>query len=428
MSQHREMDVVRQLVESRPDFFANRPAHLEQAVKINDFIYMSNGLSNAYLIVTEAGRVVINTGMGFEAPTHKKVFDAVGSGPTRFIVLTQGHVDHVGGVRLFRQPGTQLIAQRNNAACQRDDERIKGVRVAQSAIWFKTAIAQGFGLRGGPPPVFFQDTPKPDISFDDYHRFELGGITFELFSTPGGETIDSCVLWLPEHNILFSGNMFGPLFPHFPNFNTIRGDKYRFVEPYLDSLRRLRALEPELLITGHFDPIAGKELIRQCLDRLEAAVDYVHTETLNGMNAGKDIWTLMREVQLPPELHVGQGYGKVSWAVRTIWESYMGWFKAQATSELYPTQPRAAYRDLVEIAGIDAVVQRGNGKLGAGDPEAALLLSEAALAYDHSHRPALRLSLDAHRALLTRPGAINFWETGWLKNEISKLEQALGQG
>ena len=84
---------------------------------------------------------------------------------------------------------------------------------------------------------------------------------------------------------------------------------------------------------GRFDPIEGRDLIRACLDRLEKAVDFVHTETLKGMNAGKDIWTLMREVQLPPELYVGTGYGKVSWAVRTIWESYMGWFKAQATSD-----------------------------------------------------------------------------------------------
>ena len=117
--------------------------------------------------------------------------------------------------------------------------------------------------------------------------------------------------------MLFSGNVFGPLFPHFPNFNTIRGDKYRQVEPYLDSLRRVRALEPELLITGHFAPIRGRELIRACLDRLEAAVDYVHTRTLAGMNEGRDVFTLMREIELPDELYVGQGYGKVSWAVRT---------------------------------------------------------------------------------------------------------------
>lgn len=39
------------------------------------------------------------------------------------------------------------------------------------------------------------------------------------------------------------------------------------------------------------------------------AVDSVHRETLAGMNAHKDIYTIMREMALPPRLRVGQGYG-----------------------------------------------------------------------------------------------------------------------
>lgn len=417
------MDIVKELTKQRPTFFDYRPAHQETAVPINDFISMSKGLSNAYLVKTSAGRVIINTGMGFESPVHKKVFDAVCPGPTPYILLTQGHVDHVGGVSLFREPGTQLIAHRSLASCQKDDERIKAVRQLQSSIWFKSVAKATEETT--PRPTFVQDVPVADISFDEHYHFELGGLRFEMYSTPGGETVDSSVIWLPQHRILFSGNAFGPLFPHFPNFNTIRGDKYRWFEPYLDSLRLVRALEPEVLITGHFDPIVGKDLIRACLDRLEGAVDFVHQETLKGMNAGKDIWTLMREVQLPSELYVGQGYGKVSWAVRTIWESYMGWFKAQATSELYPSQPRDIYPDLVQMAGVEAVVARGRQKLDAGDPEAAMLLAEAALAADSHHRGALVLGRNANQALLDRSGGVNFWETGWLKTQIEKIDAAL---
>ncbi|MBV6424771.1 MAG: hypothetical protein NAOJABEB_02585 [Steroidobacteraceae bacterium] len=423
------MDVVRKLVESRPDFFANRSAHLERAIPIGDFIWQSTGLSNAYAVRTPAGRVIINTGMGFEAPVHKRLFDTACPGPTPFILLTQGHVDHVGGVALFREPGTQLVAQRNLPLCQRDDQRIKQVRESQAWIWFSEALAAARRPQGAPgaataaPPL--QDVPVADISFDETCSFEVGGLRFDLHAVPGGETIDSCVVDLPQHGIVFSGNTFGPLFPHFPNFNTIRGDRYRFVEPYLESLRRVRALGPRLLITGHFAPIEGAPLIRACLDRLEQAVEYVHNRTLEGMNAGKDIFTLMREVQLPPELHVGQGYGKVSWAVRTIWEQYMGWFKAQATSELYPTQAREVYPDLVELAGLAAVVARGRAKLVAGEPEAAMLLAEAALAHSPRAPDAIALARDANRALLERAGEANFWEAGWLRTQVRNLDAAL---
>lgn len=418
------MTTVDDLIAQRPGMDQLRPAWQTEARRINDFIWMSEGTSNAYMVLTDAGRVIINCGMNFEGLTHRKVFDAVCPGPTPWIITTQAHVDHVGGVELFREEGSRYLAQANNLACQRDDERIARVRTRQAYIWFSAAIDSAGRLAADHPEVFSLPRPVPDITFDDHYAFSLGGVDFELYSVPGGETTDSCLVWLPQHRILFSGNAFGPLFPHFPNFNTIRGDKYRFAEPYLAAAQRAMALEPELLITGHFQPIAGRGLIRDSLQRLHDAVDHVHRETLEGMNAGSDIFSLMRSVQLPPELRVGEGYGKVSWAVRTFWESYMGWFKAQSSSELYPTRPHEIFPDLVALAGLDAVVTRGRDRLKGGDPEAALLLAEAALATQRTPA-ALRLALDAHRALAARDVG-NFWEDGWLQHQIQTLQTELG--
>ena len=44
--------------------------------------------------------------------------------------------------------------------------------------------------------------PEPVLtdSFIDHHAFELGGRRFELYSTPGGETTDALVVWLPGHH------------------------------------------------------------------------------------------------------------------------------------------------------------------------------------------------------------------------------------
>jgi glyoxylase-like metal-dependent hydrolase (beta-lactamase superfamily II) len=120
------------LYRSRPDAFALLPATSVRRKPINDFIFLSEGLSNAFLVVTREGRVVINTGMGFEAPVHKAYFDSIDRGPVRYILLTQGHVDHVGGVALFREPGSVYVAHASNPACQADDARIAGFRMAKS--------------------------------------------------------------------------------------------------------------------------------------------------------------------------------------------------------------------------------------------------------------------------------------------------------
>ena len=39
--------------------------------------------------------------------------------------------------------------------------------------------------------------------------------------------------------------------------------------------------------------------------------------TIDGMNAGSDLWALMRDVTLPRELALPQVHGKVTWIVRS---------------------------------------------------------------------------------------------------------------
>ena len=77
----------------------------------------------------------------------------------------------------------------------------------------------------------------------------------------------------------------------------------------------------------------------------------------------------MREITLPPELRVGQGYGRVRWAVRTIWESYVGWFRLQLDGRALPgRRPRPRCRTSPELAGAEAVLARARQQLADGEP------------------------------------------------------------
>jgi glyoxylase-like metal-dependent hydrolase (beta-lactamase superfamily II) len=413
-------DEVDRLVDERPGAELLLPRYDDPAVEVADGIWRSGGTTAAYCVSAgDAGRVIVNTGMGFEAPHHRRVFAAVHPGPTPYIVTTQAHVDHVGGVGLFREPDTHYVAQADNPACQADDRRIQRFRYSTAMIWFARLPEIIGRLAAEDPGVpMDQDTPTPDVLFDERLGLTVGDLELELLSTPGGETRDACVVWLPQRRTALVSNLFGPLFPHFPNFNTLRGDRYRFAEPYLEAVETVRALRPEVLITGRHDPIEGADLIDACLARLHGAVDHVHRATVDGINAGKDVVTLMREVTLPPELRVGQGYGRVPWAVRTIWESYVGWFRLQSSTELYPVDPREAVADLAELLGHEAVVARAREKLDAGDPVLALLLAEAV--GDAS------VEREAQEALLEQDGD-NFWLGGWLRDRITGSEPDRGE-
>lgn len=415
---------VDHLIDTRPGKELLIPVYDDPAHPIVDgLVYRSGGNTAAYMLLTDSGRIIVNTGMGYEAPQHKRVFDAVRPGPTHHIISTQAHVDHVGGVDLFREPGTTYIAQANNPACQADDKRIAGLRMRTAGIWFDMLGTEARRIATENPGVpMNQAAPTPDVLVHDRLDLTVDGLRLELYAAVG-ETTDCLVVWLPDHEIALVSNLFGPLFPHFPNLNTIRGDKYRFVEPQLATNRLVRSLRPKMLVTGRYEPIVGADLIEASLDRLHGAVTHVHDRTLEGMNAGVDIWTLMREIQLPPELRVGQGYGKVAWGVRTLWEAYVGWFKLQSTTELYPDSAGAALAELVDALGASAALDRAATALDRGDAVVAIRLGEAVAASGSDDARLVPLMAAAHQHLLDHGGSESFWEHGWLQTERRKWSE-----
>jgi alkyl sulfatase BDS1-like metallo-beta-lactamase superfamily hydrolase len=403
---------------SRPGADAMRPAAAEEADEIAPGLWCSPGLSNAYLLTTGDGRVIINAGMGFEGPVHRANFDAVDSSPVRYVIFTQGHVDHVGGLDSVRDPDTTVVAQANWTSWRDDNERLIPYRASRSAFAFKDTLATGIRAiqrRLGTTQLPRQSVPAVDLDFEDTLNLEVGGRRMELISVPGGETTDSLVVWLPEERICLCGNTFGPIFGHIPNLITIRGDRYRDALTAVASVDRVRDLQPELLVTGHFEPISGQKRIDAELTRLRNAIQYIHDQTVAGMNAGKDVRTLMAEIGLPAEYEVGEGYGKVAWDVRAIWENYSGWFHHRSTTELYPVGFDAVTADVAELAGADALVDRAQAHLGAGRPLHAIHLAELV---PSDHPGAREMLRQAHEDLLA--DSTNFWEIAWLKQQVAR--------
>jgi glyoxylase-like metal-dependent hydrolase (beta-lactamase superfamily II) len=391
-----------------------------EAVAITDFIFMARDVSNAYLVTTADGDLLVNTGFPLSAQRNKALFAPKRSGPLRYIVLTQSHPDHFGGVPAFLEPGTKIIAERRfvETAAWYDKMRPHGEPRSRK-LWGGTVST------GGPK----LEVPKiaPDIEVDREYGFELGGRRFQVLSTPGGETLDSLTVWMPNEKVAFTGNLFGPVFLSMPFLNTVRGDKPRLVARYLKSLDQVRRLGAELLITGHGEPIRGAEKIRADLDRMYEAVSYVNEAVIAGMNAGKDVHALMREIRLPDHLKIGEFHGNVRWAVRAIFHEYTGWFLYDSTTALYGVPRSSVDADLVELAGgADKLAARARDKLAAGQPLEALHLLDVALGADAQNRAALTVKKDALQKLLAESGGSNLSETMWLKSEIAAAEAALG--
>jgi len=416
-----ELPMREPIYKSRP--VEPNPAKYEP-VRVNDFIVMSEGFSNCYLIQTEAGDIQVNAGMALEAPVHRSNFQKYSAAQVKHLVLTQGHVDHVGGVQYFREqcPGLEVIATHGNVEHQAYDKRLQAFRGARSAFAFteKFSSAIAYYQEHGYTDYPEQDQPVPDVLFQGRHLLDLGGLRVELIEVPGAETNDSLIVWLPQHKICFTGNLFGCPFGHFPNLVTIRGDRYRDALTVAAAVKTVMELGAETICYGHHAPIEGKALIASELHALHGAIMYVHDKTVAGMNAGKTVHALMQEITLPPELEVGQGYGKVSWSVRAIWEHYGGWFHHRSTTELYSVPADAVHADLLELAGgASALLTRAGEKFAAGHAEQALHLLDIVFSVEPGNGEAAALAVQIHQSL--ERASENFWLSAWLRHQQATL-------
>jgi len=393
----------------------------EKPVKINEAISMVPATGNVYLVKTSAGDVLIDTAIAEIAAEVKKVFDSEPHGAIKYIILTHAHADHIGGISLWKERGTQIIAQRNYVEFVHYVARLDGFFGPRNAAAFNRAAQAAKPWAGN-----FGGTIEPTILFDERHKFTLGGVEFDLFSTPG-ETPDHLTVWIPKYKAAFIGdNYFGITTPEpnsFPNLYAIRGTKPRWALDWIKSLDTDLALKPEIVLNGHGDPIVGNAEITRRLARYRDAIQYVHDETVKGMNAGKDVFTLMQEIKLPPQYDLTQVFGKVSWSVRGIYDGYAGWYDGNPTS-MYELSPSSVYPDLVKLAGgPESLAKLALEKVEADKPVEALHLTDVILAYDQENAAALNVRIKAMEYL--KQHTQNRVESGWLDYGIRLAKEKL---
>ncbi len=385
------------------------------AVALGAGIFMSRGIANSYRVISDDGDLMVNTGLHFEAAQITDRFARVSESPLRTIVFTQGHPDHVQGWSTFDAPGVETIAQANHADVREYWRRLQPFYAARiSKLWGRVSTAD----RTIQPPE-----PVVTTTFIDHHEFSLGGRPVSLYATPGGEALDALVVWLSDDRTVFIGNLMGPMFGHMPNLYTIRGDKIRSAVSFVHALDRVMALEPEVLINGH-QVVRGADEIRATMQRVRDATTHLRDRTIEGMSAGADLWTLMEQVTLPPELALPEVHGKVPWIVRAIWEEHTGWFRYESTTELYSVPPSAIWADVVEVAGgVEPIVGRARAHADGGRPLHALHLIDMVLAHEPDEPAALAVKRGALEQLLVAAGDENFSEVQWLREEIRTTDQ-----
>jgi alkyl sulfatase BDS1-like metallo-beta-lactamase superfamily hydrolase len=390
------------------------------------YVLGKNVSSNTFVLDTSAGAVVIDTSRPPASRAHHDLLVADGVKKVAYIVITHGHGDHTGGVPLWRTGGAKLVTQKNFPEFLEYQRMLAPFFARRNGAQFQ--FAEGGGQVGqGSKPInaaaraafLASDALKPDITFDDHLTLKVGDRTLELYSTPG-ETPDMLTVWDPKLKAAFVGDNF---YESFPNMYTLRGTRPRWPLDYIHSIEKVMALQPEILAPSHGPAIVGHDKVMAALKKYHDAIVYVHDAVLKGMNEGKSVQTLMQEIKLPPELDVGEGYGKISWTVRGIYEGYVGWFDGDP-ADMFPKGRESISASLVKLAGGPRkIADEAMALLKSGKAVEALQMTSIGM----EGAPGDKDVLKARVAVLTELSAKsdNRNEAGWLNQGLAEAKKGL---
>ncbi len=211
--------------------------------------------SNTFLIATSAGNVIVDTSIAAAARAHKDALSAVKGGPIQAIILTHAHGDHTGGIATWREPGTKVIVQRLYPEFLEYTNRLAGYFAKSNVAQFGGAARP---VAAAPALVTRWSTRKRrrrGVVFDDTYTLDVGDTRFELLHTPG-ETPDHLTVWIPKLKAAFVGDNY---YESFPNIYTLRGTQPRWALDYVDSLDKVLALKPEMVLPSHGPAINGRD-------------------------------------------------------------------------------------------------------------------------------------------------------------------------
>ncbi|MEP1470097.1 MAG: alkyl/aryl-sulfatase [Halieaceae bacterium] len=383
----------------------------KELIQVAPNVYTGVGYagSNASMIVGSDGVIIIDTLPGLAAAESLRAdFLKVSDKPVKAIIYTHGHMDHVGGAKVFADDDAPDIYARSNSHVDRIDAGPRNSFSAKRAArqfgrTLKPGVERinlGVGPAVQPMGGFGQGTLAPTISFaSERQRLTIAGIQVELVAAPG-ETDDQLYVWLPESKVLFSGDNF---YRSFPNIYALRGTPYRDIIPWANSLEKMAGEKADALVPGHTRPVKGADEIQQTLTDYRDAIRFVHDKTVEGMNKGLVPDELVDYVKLPESLasrhYLTEFYGRVDTAVRAVFSGYVGWFDGNPTN-LSNLSPKGEASRMAALAGGEEALL--NALLDAqreADHVWALRLADHLIAMGSHRERAIEAKIESLRVL-----------------------------
>jgi glyoxylase-like metal-dependent hydrolase (beta-lactamase superfamily II) len=236
-----------------------------------------------YLLIGEERTVLVDTGL---ANTPDEVLAPAlaerGIAPD-LILISHADLDHCGGNRRMRERYPSALL-----ACPEADRgwiESNAAMVAENYMWHapygldqpdEQARTELLGHLGGDAPI--------DLTLRGGETVRLGaGRRFEVLHLPG-HTPGHIGLWDPAARVAITIDAALSDGIYDRSGNKLIPPRYYDAEAYRSTIRRIRALEPDLLLTAHYPPMNAAQCREFCARSLEHvdAVEAIVREAVEG--------------------------------------------------------------------------------------------------------------------------------------------------
>jgi len=376
--------------------------------QVNDRIWVAVGYdsANSVMIEGEKGIIIINTLSS--SNTAKKVIDEfrkITTKPVKAIIYTSGNSEDIGGTNVFLEQGdekVEIISHDNNLNFYVKQNimlnKFTGLRSYYTSGSLLSSEDQTNSKYFIPLPSDGIHYVPPTNTFSDKFNLNISGVKMNLGHM--GDTSEQIYVWLPDDQSLFIGDNLHGIFP---NTSVLSGIEYHDPMRYVTIIDEFIPLSPQSLILSHVKPVIGTENVRNFLVLTRDVTQYIHDQTIRGINNGYRIDELSNMIKLPStfDKHPWFTYSEnqIQWNVKQIYYGTIGWFEEDPVF-LHPVNFGIRSSKIVNgFGGIDNVLHEVKIAMKNDEYEWASELATYVLYADPENSEAKLLKAHALRVL-----------------------------
>ncbi len=246
--------------------------------KVKDGIYVyaqKAADSNCGIVITKDGVLLVDSGhWPADSNAIAGIIKKLTPQPVRFLVNSEPHDDHTTGHYVFSPPAVIVAAAGTGEAMRKAGYEPRNLK--QMAADPKMAEEfKGYRM------------VTPQVEYQGRMTLNVGERTVELIQLKSVHSEADTAIWLPKERVLFATAAVGV--KRFPNIRPFLN-----ISDILDSIKLMRALNPEVVVAGHGEP--GTTAI---FDEMERYYGLLLDRVGKLAREGKSIEQVKAELRMP---------------------------------------------------------------------------------------------------------------------------------